>query len=135
MNMDRITIIYEENKQLDMEIQDILNSGISDRNKIKRLGILQDSVQTPLGRSHIAYYIEQLRLHMKERYKRMIGVLVIGIWSGYIIWRTYLHMKPEKYTIASILGATSLQVVYAMFMLPFILLAYYIIVYLLSLKK
>jgi len=134
MNTDNISLIYEENQRLETEIQKILDSPVSLKRKTAQLRRLQEQSRTPSGKNHAAYYIDLLRRQAKNRYKHIICVLFIGIWFCYMAYRTHLYLHPEQYTIVSILGTTSIQSIYMLFLLPVALLVYYVILYLIAFR-
>ena len=135
-NNNKTILTYEENQKLQNAIRSILAEHTSDKEKRKKLYILQSSTQTPLGKDHVAWYINQLNARKLERYKRIISILILSIWLIYILCRTYLFFHPELYNINSILGLTlpSEAVVHILLTIPTVILIYYIIIYILSSK-
>lgn len=133
-NNNKTILKYEENQKLENALQNILAEDTSDNVKQKKLRTLQSSTQTPLGKAHVAWYINQINAKKLDWFKRIINILVLSIWLIYISYRTYLSLHPELYSINSILGTTSVQAAYIVLAVPAIILVYYIVVYILSSK-
>lgn len=133
-NNNKTILTYEENQKLENAIRDIFAEHTSDNVKRKKLRTLQSSTQTSLGKDHVAWYINQINTRRLGRCKRIISILILSIWLIYILYRTYLFLHPELYSINSILGTTALQAAYILLAVPAFILIYYIIVYILSSK-
>lgn len=65
----------------------------------------------------------------------MVLYIALLFYLLFILYRTYLYLHPETYTITSILGTTAEQSVYGIFLFPVILLIYYVLSFLLKKRK
>lgn len=65
----------------------------------------------------------------------MVLYIALLFYLLFILYRTYLYLHPETYTITSILGTTAEQSVYGIFLFPVILLSYYVLSFLLRKRK
>lgn len=127
--------IYQENQIITESINKIMEEASNGREALSMLRSLKVSTQTQLARSQIDYYIHQIqRKHQKKAGHVMLYIALL-FYMFFILYRTYLYLHPETYTIISILGTTAEQSVYGIFLFPVILLSYYVLSFLLRKRK
>lgn len=107
----------------------------TDREILAKLRNLKAATQTQLAKSQIDYYIHQIQRQHQKKAKHMVLYIALLFYLLFILYRTYLYLHPETYTITSILGTTAEQSVYGIFLFPVILLSYYIMSFLLRKRK
>jgi len=107
----------------------------TDREVLSRLRNLKTSTQTQLARSQIDYYIHQIQRKHQKKAGHVVLYIILLFYLLFILYRTYLYLHPETYTITFILGTTAEQSVYGIFLFPVILLSYYVLSFLLRKQK
>lgn len=127
--------IYQENQIITESINRIIKEASTDREILSRLRDLKTSTQTQLARSQIDYYIYQIQRKHQKKAGHMVLYIALLFYLLFILYRTYLYLHPETYTITSILGTTAEQSVYGIFLFPVILLIYYVLSFLLKKRK
>jgi hypothetical protein len=127
--------IYQENQIITESINKIIKEASTDREILSRLRDLKTSTQTQLARSQIDYYIYQIQRKHQKKAGHMVLYIALLFYLLFILYRTYLYLHPETYTITSILGTTAEQSVYGIFLFPVILLIYYVLSFLLKKRK
>ncbi|GEM_PF-3563132 len=127
--------IYQENQIIAESINKIIKEASTDREILSRLRDLKTSTQTQLARSQIDYYIYQIQRKHQKKAGHMVLYIALLFYLLFILYRTYLYLHPETYTITSILGTTAEQSVYGIFLFPVILLSYYVMSFLLRKRK
>ena len=127
--------IYQENQIIAESINKIIKEASTDREILSRLRYLKTSTQTQLARSQIDYYIYQIQRKHQKKAGHMVLYIALLFYLLFILYRTYLYLHPETYTITSILGTTAEQSVYGIFLFPVILLSYYVMSFLLRKRK
>lgn len=127
--------VYEENYKLTAEISSILSGSSSSRKKESRLKKLQESVDSPLAQSHIAYYVNRIRAKRYALYARIITIPFILAYLLYILYRTYFFIYPEKAHYDLSPGLTQTQQLLLICLIPVLILAYYLVRFLLFEKK
>lgn len=127
--------IYQENQIITESINKIIKEASTDREILSRLRDLKTSTQTQLARSQIDYYIYQIQRKHQKKAGHMVLYIALLFYLLFILYRTYLYLHPETYTITSILGTTAEQSVYGIFLFPVILLSYYVMSFLLRKRK
>lgn len=127
--------IYQENQIITESINKIIKEASTDREILSRLRDLKTSTQTQLARSQIDYYIYQIQRKYQKKAGHMVLYIALLFYLLFILYRTYLYLHPETYTITSILGTTAEQSVYGIFLFPVILLIYYVLSFLLKKRK
>lgn len=123
--------IYQENQIITESINKIMEEASTDREVLSRLRNLKFSAQTQLAKSQIDYYIQQIQRKHQKKAGHMLLYITLLFYLLFILYRTYLYLHPETYTITSILGTTAEQSVYGIFLFPVILLSYYVLSFLL----
>ena len=127
--------IYHENQIITESINKIMKEASTDRKTLSKLRNLKASTQTQLARSQINYYIHQIQRKHQKKIGHVILYITLLFYLLFILYRTYLYLHPETYTITSILGTTTEQSVYGIFLFPVILLIYYVLSFLLKKRK
>ena len=127
--------IYQENQIIAESINKIIKEASTDREILSRLRDLKTSTQTQLARSQIDYYIYQIQRKHQKKVGHMVLYIALLFYLLFILYRTYLYLHPETYTITSILGTTAEQSVYGIFLFPVILLSHYVMSFLLRKRK
>lgn len=127
--------IYQENQIITESINKIMEEASTDREILSRLRNLKVSTQTQLAKSQIDYYIHQIQRKHQKKAGHMVLYIALLFYLLFILYRTYLYLHPETYTITSILGTTAQQSVYGIFLFPVILLSYYVLSFLLRKRK
>ena len=127
--------IYQENQIIAESINKIIKEASTDREILSRLRDLKTSTQTQLARSQIDYNIYQIQRKHQKKAGHMVLYIALLFYLLFILYRTYLYLHPETYTITSILGTTAEQSVYGIFLFPVILLSYYVMSFLLRKRK
>ena len=127
--------IDQENQIITESINKIIKEASTDREILSRLRDLKTSTQTQLARSQIDYYIYQIQRKHQKKAGHMVLYIALLFYLLFILYRTYLYLHPETYTITSILGTTAEQSVYGIFLFPVILLIYYVLSFLLKKRK
>ena len=127
--------IYQENQIITESINKIMEEASTDREVLSRLRNLKTSTQTQLARSQIDYYIHQIPRKHQKKAGHVVLYIILLFYLLFILYRTYLYLHPETYTITFILGTTAEQSVYGIFLFPVILLSYYVLSFLLRKQK
>lgn len=127
--------IYQENQIITESINKIMEEASTDREVLSRLRNLKTSTQTQLARSQIDYYIHQIQRKHQKKAGHVVLYIILLFYLLFILYRTYLYLHPETYTITFILGTTAEQSVYGIFLFPVILLNYYVLSFLLRKQK
>ena len=127
--------IYQEDQLITESINKIMEEASTDREVLSRLRNLKFSTQTQLAKSQIDYYIQQIQRKHQKKAGHMLLYITLLFYLLFILYRTYLYLHPETYTITSILGTTAEQSVYGIFLFPVILLSYYVLSFLLRKRK
>ena len=127
--------IYQENQIITESINKIMEEASTDREVLSRLRNLKTSTQTQLSRSQIDYYIHQIQRKHQKKAGHVVLYIILLFYLLFILYRTYLYLHPETYTITFILGTTAEQSVYGIFLFPVILLSYYVLSFLLRKQK
>lgn len=133
--MNRTPNSYEENLQLDAQIEEILTSKASCRNKDKALQQLQDSVTAPLSQSHIAYYRNKIHNKRTSLYKRLFVAPFVLIYLLITLYRTYFYIYPDKPHREFGLPFSNIILIVSLYLIPVFLLVVYLIQYFLSQKR
>lgn len=108
--------IYQENQIITESINKIMEEASTDREVLSRLRNLKTSTQTQLARSQIDYYIHQIQRKHQKKAGHVVLYIILLFYLLFILYRTYLYLHPETYTITSILGTTAEQSVYGIFL-------------------
>lgn len=127
--------IYQENQIITKSINKIIEETSTDREILAKLRNLKAATQTQLAKSQIDYYIHQIQRQHQKKARHMVLYIALLFYLLFILYRTYLYLHPETYTITSILGTTAEQSVYGIFLFPVILLIYYVLSFLLKKRK
>lgn len=110
--------IYQENQIITESINKIMEEASTDREVLSRLRNLKTSTQTQLARSQIDYYIHQIQRKHQKKAGHVVLYIILLFYLLFILYRTYLYLHPETYTITFILGTTAEQSVYGIFLFP-----------------
>ena len=71
----------------------------TDREVLSRLRNLKTSTQTQLARSQIDYYIHQIQRKHQKKAGHVVLYIILLFYLLFILYRTYLYLHPETYTI------------------------------------
>lgn len=72
---------YEENEQLSARIQEIMTEKTSSLIKIKKLKVAHDAVSCPICKSHVEYFLNQLKSKIRTIICRSICWVIFAVFT------------------------------------------------------